>query len=316
MQWYYIVLITLGVLVVLYFAGALVIGYGVLLKIIKPVAKWRTHDMSRPQQIRDTKLDFEKLEKQWNAQPFTVTTADKLTLRGVYIDNPNCTGSAKVAIVVHGHTANLIHSYKYADIFYNLGYNVVMYDSRYFGDSDGKFDTLGQLEKLDLSLVVDFARNRYGKDCFLALHGESMGAATVLLETAVRSDIDLVVADCPFSDSRQLYGDLMKGKTIYPLSLLVAITCMFGKKYGYDLRTVNPIEAVRNTDIPIMFIHGDVDTFIPPYHSRNMAREARNSNSLYVEFPNAKHASSYYTDSKRYIEEVTKFVQRIEKNSY
>ena len=317
MLWYQvlqIVLAVLAVLLVLYIVGANIVAYGVRKKIIKP--KKRSLETSRGQQIKETGLDFDQLEKEWDRHPFTVKTADGLTLNGIYILNSTESKPAKVAIIVHGHTANYMHSYKYATIFVKSGYNVVMYNSRYFGDSEGEFDTLGQRESEDLSLVIDFTRSQFGQDCYIALHGESMGAATVLLETAVRSDIAMVVADCPFSNSEKLYYDLMKKKTPYPVSFLCRLTSLYGRKYGYDLYKVNPIDAVKKTDIPILLIHGQADDFIPPYHSRSMAAVLRNPESKLVEFPAARHACSFYTDSARYTEVVSQFVKRIEQLSY
>ncbi|MEG2014875.1 MAG: alpha/beta hydrolase, partial [Clostridia bacterium] len=90
---------------------------------------------------------------------------------------------------------------------------------------------------------------------------------------------------------------------------------MFTKSYcGYDVYKVKPIESVKKSDTPILFIHGDADDFIPCKMSEDMYTASRNKQSQLLKVKNAYHAGSYKTDKQLYINTVKEFVEKIEKN--
>ena len=223
------------------------------------------------------------------------------------------TGPAKVAVICHGHTWNRINSLKYARIFYTKGYNVVIYDHAYFGMSDGKFTSLGFYERKDLSSVLDYTRSIFGKDAFLVLHGESMGAVIVLCELSLRNDIDAVIADCAFSNTFKYYRQLCYRITHLPGFPIIDISNIIAKhKYGYDFAAVNPIDDVKNSDVPICFIHGANDRFIRPSHSEDMYRVANNPLSELHLIQNAGHARSYHADRQAYEKILEDFLEKTE----
>ena len=205
-----------------------------------------------------------------------------------------------------------MNSIKYAIVFYKLGFNVVIYDHSYFGESDGKFCTLGYYERYDLSTVIDYAREQFGQDCILALHGESMGAVTVLTELGVRGDIDLVVADCPFSNTLNYYKELFTKLTHLPSFPIVEMTGSIAKrKYGYDYSKCNPIDDVKASNVPVCFIHGKADDYIYPHHSEDMFKMCNNPLSELHLVDNARHACSHMTDPDCYYQIVKSFVEKV-----
>lgn len=276
----------------------------------RPVA--HTFEEMRQRQIETEHIDFDLYDSKWNKQPFELDGLHG-KLRGEVIFNPASGGPRqKVAVICHGHTVNRINSVKYAMVFYKLGFNVVIYDHSYFGESEGKFSTLGYYERHDLSRVIDYARETFGQDCILALHGESMGAVTVLTELGVRSDIDLVVADCPFSDTFKYYCELYTHLTKMPSFPIVEMTSSMAKmRYGYNYAKCNPIDDVANSDVPICFIHGKADDYILPHHSEDMYKACKNPLSELHLVDGAKHACSYMVDNDGYVDIVKNFVEKV-----
>ena len=310
MEWYFILLIVLGCVALLYLLLCVVIARLCLKSASTPVAYSLEH--AREFQTKHEGMDYADYDENFRKQPFELDGVHG-KLRGEIIFNPVQASPNKVAIICHGHTWNRINSLKYAYIFYNKGYNVIIYDHAYFGESDGEYTTLGQNEKLDLSTVIDLARETFGRDALVALHGESMGAATVLLELGVRSDIDFVVADCPFSNTMKYYRELCTHLTHLPSFPIVDISNLMAKrKYGYDFKKVNPIDGVRASSVPICFIHGKADTFIRPSHSVAMYEASSSPLSELHLFEDAEHASSHCTDKALYVKIVSDFIDKIE----
>lgn len=245
----------------------------------------------------------------WRREPFTLERGGT-ALWCERIDNPADRGARrKVAIICHGHTVNHYSSLKYADIFYRAGFSLVLFDQRYFGASGGDCCTLGQEESLDLAAIIRETRRYFGQDALIALHGESMGAATALLVLRYERP-DLVVADCPFADSELLFGQwIRRNLHIPPGPLLPVFETLARIKRDYHIRETCPIEAVRNADVPICLIHGSADTLIPCGHSEALYKACRSGRSELHLVDGAAHAQSIVADPAAYEEIVRAFLK-------
>ena len=315
MEWYIILCIVLGgvlVLFGLYLILALIVAKMMLKSAATPVA--HTLDEARDWQKKYENWDFTDYDEVWRRQPFELDGIQgKLRGEIIYNDNMPQDSRPKVAVICHGHTWNRINSLKYANIFYAKGYNVVIYDHAYFGLSDGTHTTVGDKERYDLNTVLDYTRRLFGDNAILALHGESMGAATVLLELGLRTDIDFVVADCPFSNTMSYYRELCKRLTHLPSFPIVDMANSLAKsKYGYNFTNVSPIDAVKQSKTAICFIHGLADTFIDPHHSRDMLKISANPLSELHLFEGAGHARSHCTNKAMYIAVISNFIDKME----
>ncbi|MCM1533822.1 MAG: alpha/beta hydrolase [Corallococcus sp.] len=310
---YAVTLIVFGVVlgvVALWLITCAVIAAKTLDGAVHPTA--HTIDEARIRQSSTENIDLDVYDKQWDKRSFELDGLHG-KLSGEMIVNPADKGQRKkVAVICHGYSWNRINSLKYAQVFYKLGFNLVIYDHSYFGLSEGKFCTLGFYERHDLSKVIDYAREQFGEDCIVALHGESMGAVTVLTELGIRDDVDMVVADCPFSHTLNYYGELFKKLTRLPSFPVVEMTGSMAKmKYGYDYSKCNPIDDVRKSNVPICFIHGKSDDFIYPHHSEDMYAVCNNPLSELHLVDSAAHACSYMTDNEGYFEIVKNFVDKV-----
>ncbi|MBR5340553.1 MAG: alpha/beta hydrolase [Erysipelotrichaceae bacterium] len=245
-------------------------------------------------------------DNEWDRKDFSIEN-DGATIYGEIIRNPDAKEN-RVAIICHGHTANRISAIKYGDIFYRRGYNVVIYDERSFGVSTGGFCTLGEKESKDLEKIIAYVREEFSPDCYIALHGESMGAATALLVLRY-TDVNLVVADCPFADSERLFNEyIRKNMSIPPIFIIPILKVLALLQYNYHIKQTSPIEAVKNTNVPICFMHGEDDGLIVCDHSKVMIEVCKNPLSRLNLFPKADHAMSIVTDRKRYEELIDEFL--------
>jgi fermentation-respiration switch protein FrsA (DUF1100 family) len=164
---------------------------------------------------------------------------------------------------------------------------------------------MGYYEKDDVFDLVSDTFDRFGNDIIIGTYGESMGGATVILEQAMDKRIRFVVTDCTFSDLRQLMLYQVKKTIGLPPQPFVFFTNLFFKiRTGVWLREISPIKHVESTDCPMMFVHGEEDTVIPPEHSRSLYDSCRGKKAIYIAGNHARH-----TDSARYNE--TEYINRL-----
>lgn len=312
MRLFLITAAAVAALALLYVVVCIVLGFRVMCTALLPkrvppeVTRQKDSDNGCPE-------CFDDYDNHWERHDFSLESCGAV-ISGEYIVNPDSSPERKkVAIICHGHTVSRMACLKYGRMFYKLGYNLIIFDERYFGKSKARCCTMGMLEAQDVKNIMGLAKKIFGEDCFIALHGESMGAATSLLVLGIAKP-ELVVADCPFVDTYRLMKYLAKKQIpIVPASHVLLATRMFGKLlFGYDPCRVNPVEAVAGSDVPICLIHGRCDTYVPCEHSQMAYDACRNPDSELHMIAGAGHARSFTMDISGYEKIIADFTGKIE----
>lgn len=233
-------------------------------------------------------------------------------LTGTYIFNSKPTKNT--IIIVHGISGDHWESMRYADMYLDLGFNVLVYDSRDHGTSGGKDITLGFFEKYDLENVVKWCKlvNQGG---VIGVHGESLGAVTALLEANLDQadrNVSFYVSDCAYSDLPELLDIKLSGSDRPHFVPEANFILFYGNlialnRSGFSFYAVSPISAIKNIKTPVMFIHGSNDTFIPASMSLDMYLAKKGPKFIYIA-PNAEHALSYFTDTVEYKAKILQFL--------
>ncbi len=239
----------------------------------------------------------------------TIRSKDGLLLSGRYY---HVTDGASLAIGFHGYKSSWLTDFcGGADIAFQMGQNLLLIDERAHGKSQGRSITFGIKERQDLLLWVDYALKRFGSDMKILLYGVSMGAATVIMA----SDLELphnvrgIVADCPYSAPLDVILDVGKQQG-FPAWLIRPFVILGAKIYGgFDVREITCAEAVKNTKIPVLIVHGEDDTFVTPEMSQ-VIQEANPAMVSRHTFPGAYHALSYMVDTPRYETLVKDFMKK------
>ena len=213
-------------------------------------------------------------------------------------------------IITHGVTENKFNSVKYMDLFLKRGYNALIYDHRRHGKSGGKTTSYGYYEKFDLKAVVDWLKKEKGTDLFLGIHGESMGAATMLLYAGMLEDgADFYIADCPFSDFKEQFRYRLKKETKLPPALFVPLTDLFLRlRDKYSFADIAPISVIKNIQKPVLFIHSEKDDFILPSMTKELYEQKQGPKMLYLA-KEGLHAQSFNENSQEYEEAIDQFLQ-------
>lgn len=259
----------------------------------------------------------ENLYQSWIKTDFNLPSRYGYTLSCQLINNEiseeqlnNPSGKIKIAILCHGYTCGKYSTMMYAELFLKRGITVLTYDHRNHGSSGKAYTSMGYYEKYDLQTVIDWCYETYGTNLAIVTQGESMGAATVLSHLAIDGRVRCSVADCGFSNLKELtkyqlhrYYHLPAFPFLYLAALLIKLRAGF---WFYD---VAPIDGVMQTNVPVLFIHGEEDHFIPVTMTQKMYEAKADKKELYIA-PNAKHAEACQKNRKEYKEVLDEFLDQ------
>lgn len=214
-------------------------------------------------------------------------------------------------IISHGVTENKMNSIKYMNLFLERGFNAVIYDHRRHGESGGKTTSYGHYEKFDLKAIVDWLKAEKGPDIQIGIHGESMGAATMLLYAGMLEDgADFYIADCPFSDFKEQLAYRLKTEMKLPAKLFLPVADLFLRmREKYSIADVSPISVIENIKKPILFIHSEKDDFILPTMSEALYEKKQGPKKLYLA-ANGIHAQSFNENREDYEKVIDEFLEQ------
>ena len=274
-------------------------------KIVKP--KTKGYDYSKDYTFENDSID-KKWVKDVEKEEFYIESWRGNKIHCIFIDQ----GSKRTVVFGHGVTWTLWGDMKYAKQFYDRGYNLMMYDHPCHGKSSGKFVSMSFFESYEMKDVVNWVRKKKGKNHEIGLHGESMGAATVLQYGAQDPDLKFIIADCPFSDLKEQLKFRLKEDFKLPSFPILKLTEFYiATKYGFDFKEASPINSAEKIKAPLLLIHGLKDDYIPYQMSEELNQKIPGSELFLM--PNAPHAGSYNENPEKYREVVSDFLDEVEK---
>ena len=201
------------------------------------------------------------LEEKSNYSDKYIESYDKLQLHS-YVVTQN---SNKWAIVVHGYGGSGKLMSDKSKYFYDMGYNVLIPDLRGHGKSEGDYIGMGWKDRLDIISWINFIIKE-NPNAEIVLHGTSMGAATVLMTSGenLPSNVKAIVADCAYTSAWDEFSYQLETYLKVPSYYILNVTNMVTKlKAGYSLKEASALECVKKATVPILYIHGDKDKFVP-----------------------------------------------------
>jgi predicted alpha/beta-fold hydrolase len=224
-----------------------------------------------------------------------IPAQDHAQLHAWFIQPQRANGQA--VILLHGLGDNRLGTLGYAQILLTHGYAVLMPDARAHGESGGNLATYGLLERDDIRRWFEWIQAKHPPRCIFGL-GESMGAAQLLQSLAAEPNFCAVVAESPFATFREIAYDRMGqhfhsgpwlGRTVLrPVVEIALLIVRF--RYDVDLEQASPAEIVAGTKVPVLLIHGQLDSNIPLRHSHLI--QARNSRVELWQVPGADHCGA------------------------
>lgn len=209
----------------------------------------------------------------------------------------------KAVICFHGYTGEgLSNHIAIADYFLKHGYAMLLPDARAHGKSQGEYIGFGCLDRKDALGWIEWLIRECGEDVKIMLHGTSMGGATVLMTSGLKlpANVRGIVSDCGFTSPKEVFTHVLNSMYHLPAFPAIQGADLLNRKLaGYGMDECNAKYEVRKAEVPILFIHGSADTFVPCSMCHEIYDNCRSpKRKLIVE--GAAHAESYYKDMEVY----------------
>lgn len=245
------------------------------------------------------------------AKEVNIVSDDELKLHGYEVENPIKKSDIWV-ILLHGYMGCAYEMVGFAKYFINMGYNVLLIDLRAHGKSEGKYIGMGWKDKNDLLKWIDRLCFQ-NENCKIILYGVSMGAATVMMASGEKLPLNVKVCieDCGYSSVlREFKLILKKTLKLCIADYLINTSSIVARiKAGYSFKEASSIEQIKKASIPILFIHGDKDKFVP-FEMLDELYEVANSPKQKLVIKNAGHVESSKINPELYWNTIKSFVKK------
>ncbi len=232
-------------------------------------------------------------------------TKDNLKIKGWFIPS----NYSKAAIIVaHGYPFDKGNVLILAP-FLQKHYNLLFFDFRYFGESEGKYTTAGYKEVNDFLAAVEYLKTRDNiDDRKIGAIGFSLGASTILMSKS--SDIKAIVADSAYANIDNVLKSMY---FIFPGFLKLPFVYLT-KIYARIFLRINPDEdspgrSIKELKAPALLIHSKLDSQIPAENS-DILYHARTENTELWLLENIEHGFSYSSYKEEYEKRVLNFFDR------
>ncbi|MBC1935860.1 alpha/beta hydrolase [Listeria grandensis] len=255
-----------------------------------------------------------KADKDWYAnnpdkEIISIQGDGNETLKGYYLKNPASDG--RTAIIAHGYRGNALDMGTWAKMYYDLGYNVLTPDARSHGMNARGFASFGWQDKKDYVQWINKMNELNGDTKPIVLQGVSMGAATVMMAAGeeLPGNVKAVIEDCGYtvlSDQVKHLLPLFIGEED-PVATYNGVNDKLQTEQGHKMEDVSSMDQLTKSELPVLFIHGEKDTFVPTDMVYPLYNNYQGEKELYT-IPDAGHGMSLAYDLPNYQEKVKSFL--------
>lgn len=242
-----------------------------------------------------------------DTDPRDMVNSDGLRLRAHYIPADN---AKRTILAFHGWHGRWDIDFSASSPFlHELGCNLLIVEERGQGESEGQEMTFGKKEYKDVLEWVSWYQKEMDSEIDIYLAGVSMGATAVLLtaNADLPSQVKGIVADCGFSSAYEIIRLVGKRSFHTPEHpFMDTLNAYCRKKHGFDLREVDVTEAMEQAKVPILFIHGKADHFVPCWMSAESYEKCNSPKDILL-VEGAGHGQSFVKGMESYLEKVRTF---------
>ncbi|MBB6453256.1 hypothetical protein HNQ94_001704 [Salirhabdus euzebyi] len=307
------------------------LGIGILgiVFIANIIASYYFYDLAIKREQKDFLVDNQDLQvsaqamdvflkggwRQWvSSQQFEnweLETDDGLTLQGYFLEAKEPTN--KTVIFAHGYLGKGRDMGLYGQYYYEeLGYNIFTADMRGHGKSDGEYIGFGWHDRLDYVDWIDMVIEKNGPSSEIVLHGVSMGGATVLMVSGeeLPDNVKAIVADSPYTNVYDLFDYQMERMFHLPDFPVLPTTSLVTKlRAGYSLTEASALDQVKKAEIPILYFHGNDDTFVPTEMAFELYENTKSEAEI-MTFDDSSHGEAFVIHQEEYVKKMNAFLTK------
>lgn len=195
------------------------------------------------------------------------------------------------------------------DFWHDNGCSVLYAEQRAQNDSDGDYMGFGMLERYDCLDWINWVNEHNEDNLPIYLAGVSMGASTVLMTSGFElpENVHGIMADCGFTSAKAIWKHVAENNMHMSYNIHSRmIEDLVKKKINIGSEEYTTIDALKENKIPILFVHGTDDDFVPIEMTYENYKACTAPKKLVV-VPGATHAMSYIVDKMSYEKAVKEF---------
>lgn len=215
-------------------------------------------------------------------------------------------------ILCHGYSGRPSDLAREAYLAHEAGYSVLLPAARGHERNDDRCVGMGWTDSSDL---VRWARLvcEFDPEARIALYGVSMGGAEVMMASGLDlpEQVRCIVEDCGYTSVWDEFELQMRELMHLPAHpLLDAADKVCRARAGYSFKQASSVERLSRARVPMMFIHGSADTFVPVWMLDEVFDACASPIKEKVVFDGAGHGASSYQNPERYRDVVFEFLDR------
>ncbi len=236
-----------------------------------------------------------------DTETLEITSRDGLRLIGHYYP---CQKADRIIIAMHGWRTTWARDFGFiADFWHENGCSILFAEQRAQGGSEGEYMSFGINERYDCLDWVNYVNDHITSALPIYLCGLSMGGTTVLMTAGLElpENVRGVIADCAFTSPHDIWKHVLTNNLKLPYTGLEGIFADEASKRrsGFKTKDYSTVDAMKECRVPVLFIHGSDDTFVPiDMTYRNYKACAAPKKLLVV--PGADHGMSYIVNRSEY----------------
>lgn len=253
--------------------------------------------------------------KEWcyaqQMQDISIRSFDGLILHAKYFpaDEPE-----RTVLLSHGYKGTSFSEFaNIARFLHENGCNLLFIDQRCCGESEGEFITFGAKEKRDIQQWAFYLSSHDDMKLPIYLYGESMGAASVLMASGLKlpRSVKGIISDCAFQSMKWQIKDMAANWFhLDHIDLLLMRVDWYCKiRAGFKMSEADTWYALRHNKLPVLFFHGDKDTYVHVSNSWRNYRRCRAEKELVI-VPGARHLCSCYVAPELYRNKLMEFFEK------
>lgn len=256
----------------------------------------------------ETNKTVEEASRQWlsdNGVNVSLENEEHMNLYGCYIDQ----GSSTYVIMVHGYRGDGASIISPIKNFKKQGYNLLIPDLRGHGFSDGDYIGMGWDDRLDIIQWIDYLIQK-DQNASIILYGVSMGGATVMNVAGekIPKQVKAIIEDCGYTSVWDVFKTHINMNEVESEIALHMASFVTKMRAGYYLEDVKPLEQVKKSQTPILFIHGSQDNFVP-FSMLDELYQAANCQKEKLVVEGAGHANSCSVGEDIYYQTIYRFIE-------